>query len=92
MKAPPKTTVGSMPASAFFAYAGEILKLRPPHIADQPILAEMWRIGLEMDENFDADTVALSIKAGFLAAPRAARHLPVLVALLVALAVTPHLS
>ena len=30
-----------MPAGKFFAYAAEILKLQPPHITDQPILAQM---------------------------------------------------
>ena len=36
-----------MPAGEFFAYAAEILKLQPPHITDQPILAQMQRIGIE---------------------------------------------
>ena len=47
MKTPPKITVDTMPASKFFAYAAEILKLQPPHITDQPILAQMRRIGIE---------------------------------------------
>ena len=39
MKTPPKIQVDTMTAAKFFAYAAEILKLQPPHIADQPILA-----------------------------------------------------
>ena len=39
MKTPPKITVDTMPAAKFFAYAAEILRLQPPHITDQPILA-----------------------------------------------------
>ena len=41
MKTPPKTTVDTMPAGKFFAYAAEIMKLQSPHITDQPILAQM---------------------------------------------------
>lgn len=39
MKTPPKVQVDSMPAGAYFAYAAEIMKLQPPHITDQPIVA-----------------------------------------------------
>ena len=55
MKTPPKTTVDTMPAGKFFAYAAEILKLHPPHITDQPILAQMQRIGIEPGKSFDID-------------------------------------
>ena len=47
MKTPPKIAVDTMPAGKFFAYAAEILKLQPPHITDQPILALTQRIGIE---------------------------------------------
>ena len=29
-----------MPAAKYFAYAAELLKLHPPHITDQPIIAQ----------------------------------------------------
>ena len=29
-----------MPADKFFAYAAELLKINPPHITDQPIVAQ----------------------------------------------------
>jgi hypothetical protein len=32
MKTPPKLQVDQMPASAFFAYAAELLKVHPPHL------------------------------------------------------------
>ena len=32
-----------MPAGKFFAYAAELLKLHPPHITDQPIIARLKR-------------------------------------------------
>jgi hypothetical protein len=69
MKTPPKTTVDSMSAGKFFAYAAEILKAQPPHITDQPILAEMQRIGIERGKTFDIDKVDPAIKAGLLTAP-----------------------
>ena len=47
--------VDSMPAGKYFAYAAEILKLQPPHLTDQPIVARMKRIGLEPGKSFDLD-------------------------------------
>ena len=39
MKTPPKAQVDAMPAGTFFTYAAELLKLDPPHLTDQPIIA-----------------------------------------------------
>jgi hypothetical protein len=36
-----------MAAGPFFAYAAELLKLHPPHLTDEPIIARMKRIGIE---------------------------------------------
>ena len=47
MKTSPKTTVDTMPARQILRYAAEILKTQPPHITDEPILAQMRRIGIE---------------------------------------------
>ena len=47
MKTPPKVQVDNMPAGKFFAYAAELLKVNPPHITDQPIIAQMKQIGIE---------------------------------------------
>ena len=55
MKTPPKIQVDTMPAAKYFAYAAEILKLHPPHITDQPIIAQMKRIGIEPGKSFDID-------------------------------------
>ena len=41
MKTPPKIQVDTMPADKFFAYAAELLKVHPPHITDQPIIAQL---------------------------------------------------
>jgi hypothetical protein len=57
MKTPPKVQVDTMPADAYFAYAAEIMKLQPPHITDQPIIARMARIGIAPGKSFDLDQV-----------------------------------
>jgi hypothetical protein len=75
MKTPPKVTVDTMPAGEFFAYAAEILKLQPPHVTDQPILAQMRRIGIERGSSFDLDKVDPAIKAGLETAPQDALKL-----------------
>ena len=75
MKTPPKTAVDTMPAAEFFATAAEILKLQPPHITDQPILALMQRIGIERGKSFDIDKVDPAIKAGLETAPEDALKL-----------------
>ena len=75
MKTPPKVQVDTMPAGKFFAYAAEILKLQPPHVTDQPILAQMRRIGIERGKSFDIDKVDPAVKAGLTPAPEAALKL-----------------
>jgi hypothetical protein len=75
MKTPPKVQVDTMPASKFFAYAAEILKLQPPHVTDQPILAQMRRIGIERGKSFDIDEADPAVKAGLTTAPEAALKL-----------------
>ncbi len=64
MKTPPKVQVDTMPAGKFFAYAAELLKLQPPHITDQPIIARMKRIGIEPGKSFDIDKLDPAIKTG----------------------------
>jgi len=75
MKTPPKIAVDTMPAGKFFAYAAELLKLQPPHVTDQPILAQMQRIGIERGKSFDIDKVDPTIKAGLETAPEDAQTL-----------------
>jgi hypothetical protein len=72
---PPKVQVDTMPAGKFFAYAAEIPKLQPPHLTDQPILAQMRRIGIERCKSFDIDSVDPAIKAGLTSAPEDALKL-----------------
>ena len=64
MKTPPKIQVDTMPAGKFFAYAAELMKLQPPHITDEPIIARMKRIGIEPGKSFDIDKVDPAVKKG----------------------------
>ena len=51
MKTPPKAQIDTMSAEKFFTYAVELLKVNPPHITDEPILARMQRIGIVRGES-----------------------------------------
>jgi hypothetical protein len=62
MKTPPKVQVDTMPAEKFFAYAAEIMKLQPPHLTDEPIVAQMRRIGIEPGKSLDFDGLAPAVK------------------------------
>ena len=62
MKTPPKTQIDAMPAAKFFAYAAELLKLNPPHVADQPIVARLKRIGIEPGKSFDLDKAEPAVR------------------------------
>jgi hypothetical protein len=75
MKTPPKVTVDTMKAAPFFAYAAELLKLHPPHITDQPIIARLKRIGFEVGKSFDLDKADPVVQKGLAAAPEAAQKL-----------------
>jgi hypothetical protein len=75
MKTPPKIQVDTMPAGKYFAYAAELMKVNPPHITDEPIIAQMRRIGIEPGKSFDIDKVAPTVKRALEAAPEAGRKL-----------------
>jgi hypothetical protein len=75
MKTPPKIQVDTMSAGKFFAYAAELLKLHPPHITDQPIIAMMKKIGVEPGKSFDMEKVDPSVKKGLESVPEDAQKL-----------------
>jgi hypothetical protein len=75
MKTPPKVTVDTMPAGQFFAYAAELLKLHPPHITDQPMIARLKRIGFEVGKSFDLSKADPAIQKGLENAPEDAQKL-----------------
>jgi hypothetical protein len=75
MKTPPKVQADTMPAGKYFAYAAELLKLHPPHLTDEPIIAQMKRIGIEPGQSFDIEKVSPAVKKGLEGAPEAAQKL-----------------
>ena len=75
MKTPPKIQVDTMPAAKYFAYAAELLKLQPPHVTDQPILAQLKRAGFEVGKSFDLDKADPAVKSAFESAPADAQKL-----------------
>ena len=75
MKTPPKIQVDTMPAAKYFAYAAELLKLHPPHITDEPIIAQMKKIGIEPGKSLDFDKLDPVVKTALESAPEAAQQL-----------------
>lgn len=75
MKTPPKTQVDTMSAGQYFAYAAELLKVNPPHAADQPILARMKRIGIEVGKSYDFNKLDPVIKKALEGVPTEAQSL-----------------
>ena len=75
MKTPPKIQVDTMPAAKYFTYAAELLKLHPPHLTDQPIIAQMKRIGIEAGKSLDFDTLDPAVKQALERAPEDAQQL-----------------
>lgn len=75
MKTPPKVQVDTMPADTFFAYAAELLKVNPPHVTDQPIIAQLKKIGIEPGRSFDAAKVDPAFRTALASAPEEAQKL-----------------
>src|SRR6201989_349410 len=75
MKTPPKVQVDSMPGPKFFAYAAELMKLHPPHITDEPIIALWKRMGFEAGKSFDTDKLNPVVKQGLERVPEGAQEL-----------------
>lgn len=75
MKTPPKTQVDTMPADKYFAYAAELMKLHPPHVTDQPIVARMKRIGIEAGKGFDFGKLDPVVKKALAGVPEDAQKL-----------------
>jgi hypothetical protein len=75
MKTPPKIQVDTMPAAKYFAYAAELLKLHPPHITDEPIIAQMKLIGIEPGKSFEFDKLDPAVKKALENAPESAQQL-----------------
>ncbi|HEF4758167.1 TPA: DUF1254 domain-containing protein [Pseudomonas putida] len=75
MKTPPKIQVDTMSAASYFAYAAQLLKVHPAHSTDQPMLAQIKRIGIEPGKAFDMDALDPDIKAALQTVPEEAQAL-----------------
>jgi hypothetical protein len=75
MKTPPKVQVDTMSAGKYFAYAAELLTVNPPHLTDEPILAQMRRIGFVPGQRFDIEKLPPALRKGLEAVPEAAQKL-----------------
>jgi hypothetical protein len=75
MKTPPKVQVDMMSAEKLFAYAAEVLKIQPPHLTDQPIVALMRRIGIEAGKSFDFGKLEPAVKQALETVPEDAQRL-----------------
>jgi hypothetical protein len=75
MKTPPKVQVDTMPAEKYFAYAAELFKVIPPHITDQPMIAQLKKIGFEPGKSFELDKANPSIRKALESAPQDAQQL-----------------
>ena len=75
MKTPPKAQVDTMPADKFFAYAAELLKVIPPHVTDQPIIAQLSRIGFAPGRSYDVQNLNPAIREALTRAPADAQAL-----------------
>jgi hypothetical protein len=75
MKTPPKIQVDTMPADKYFAYAAELLKLHPPHVTDEPIIAQMRRLGIEPGKSLDLSKLDPVVQKALASAPEAGQQL-----------------
>lgn len=69
VKTPPKIQVDTMAADRYFAYGATLMGENPPHITDQPILAQMKRIGIEPGKPFDLASLPADVQAAIQSAP-----------------------
>jgi len=75
MKTPPKIQVDTMAGDKYFARAAELLKLHPPHITDQPIIARLKRLGFEPGKSFDYAAADPMVQKAIEAAPELGQRL-----------------
>lgn len=64
MKTPPSVQVNTMPASRYFSYGAELMRLHPPQRTDWSQVARFERIGLRPGEAFNLDQASPEIRKG----------------------------
>ncbi len=75
MKTPPKIQVDTMKGGDYFVYATELLKLQTPHLTDEPIIAQMKRIGIEPGKSLDMSKLDPAVRKALDEAPAAGQQL-----------------
>jgi hypothetical protein len=75
MTTPPRRQVDTMPAGKFFAYAAELLRVIPPHITDQPVIAQLKKLGFEPGKSFDLNKADPTVQQVLATAPGEAQQL-----------------
>ena len=72
MTTPPLDQMNGMSGADFFRYAAELMNLHPPHLTDQPIVAQMQRVlGLTAGQPFDPAQADPAVQAAIEQAPAA---------------------
>jgi hypothetical protein len=71
MKTPPMLQVNNMAGPDYFTYAAELMKLHPPHITDQAVVARMRRLGLDAGQSFNPDNADPVVQKALQDAPAA---------------------
>jgi hypothetical protein len=75
MKTPPKVQIDTMAADKYFAYAAELIKTQPPHDTDQPMVAQMKKIGIEPGKSFEISKLDPAVQRAIATAPADAHKL-----------------
>lgn len=75
MKTPPKTQVDTMTGDKFFTYAAELLKVNPPHLTDEPIVAQLARIGFVAGQSLNFAGLDPTVRQAFMNAASLAQKL-----------------
>jgi hypothetical protein len=75
MKTPPKAQVDALSADRYFSYAAELLKANPPHLTDEPMIAQLKKIGFERGKSFDLNKADPTIRDAVMSAPEDAQKL-----------------
>lgn len=73
MKTPPKEQVDTMPGEKYFTYSAELMKMHPPHVTDQPIMARMARIGILRGRSLDTSKLDPTVRRAISEAPALAQ-------------------
>ena len=73
MDTAPLDQVNSLGGLDFFSYAVELMRLHPPHVTDQPIIARMARIGIEASKPLDVDALPQDVRDALVDAPTSAQ-------------------